>query len=317
MQLAIGFFIGFALIGAGVLFFVLSYRWLTTDDVTNRLIEFVSDEPQQQHRWTPALSTRRLELAGTLFDRTIVPAFRRIANFFGRFTPNRIIGDLERQLVIAGHPMGLGARGFFGLRLMFILIGFVVAFIILQIGSSPQFVLASMMAIVGSIAYPSLWLRRKIRFRQNLILRSLPDSVDMLSVCASAGLGFDQAMQRVSEYWETPMGLEFGRVVTEMEMGLSRKDALRNLADRIELSELSSFVSLIIQSDSLGMSISDALHAMAEQMRVERRYRAQEQARKLPNKILFPVIFFIFPAMFAVLLGPSIPSLLDLFEFIQ
>jgi tight adherence protein C len=281
------------------------------------LIEFVSDEPQKQRRWSPALNARRLELAGTLFDRTIVPVFRRIANFFGRFTPNRIIGELERQLVVAGNPMGLGARGFFGLRLIFIFIGFTIAFIILQMGSSPQIILASIMAIIGFLAYPSLWLRRKMRFRQNRILRSLPDSVDMLSVCASAGLGFDQAMQRVSEHWQTPMGLELGRVVTEMEMGLSRRDALRNLAERIDLSELSSFVSLIIQSDSLGMSISDALHSMAEQMRVERRYRAQEQARKLPNKILFPVIFFIFPAMFAVLLGPSIPSLLDLFEFIQ
>ena len=100
-------------------------------------------------------------------------------------------------------------------------------------------------------------------------------------------------------------------------MGLSRKDALRNLAERIDLTELSSFVSLIIQSDQLGMSISDALHAMAEQMRVERRYRAQEKARKLPNKILFPVAFLIFPAMFVVLLGPSLPSLLDLFGFIK
>ena len=98
-----------------------------------------------------------------------------------------------------------------------------------------------------------------------------------------------------------------------MEMGLSRQEALRNFADRVAMPEISSFASLIIQSDQLGMSVSDTLHSQADQMRVERRYRAQEEARKIPTKMLFPMAFMIFPAIFAVVLGPAIPSLLDFF----
>jgi tight adherence protein C len=136
----------------------------------------------------------------------------------------------------------------------------------------------------------------------------------MLSVCASAGLGFDQSLQRVSEYWKTAIAVELGRVVTEMEMGLSRRQALRNLADRLEVTEISSFVAIILQSEQLGMSISDTLHSQADQMRVERHYRAEEMARKAPIKMLLPLAFLIFPAILAVLLAPSIPPLLSLFN---
>ena len=106
-------------------------------------------------------------------------------------------------------------------------------------------------------------------------------------------------------------------MVSEMEMGLTRRDALRNLADRLDISELSSFVSIIIQSDQLGMSISDTLQALAGQMRVEWRFKAQEEARKIPVKILLPLVFFVFPAMLAVILGPSIPALMNMFSTVQ
>jgi tight adherence protein C len=126
----------------------------------------------------------------------------------------------------------------------------------------------------------------------------------------------DQSLQRVSENWRTELSAEFGRVVSEMEMGVSRSAALRNLADRLDISELSSFVAVIIQSDQLGMSIADTLQAQAEQMRIERRFRAQEQARKVPLKMLFPMILLIFPAMLAVVCGPTIPILVNFFRTI-
>jgi tight adherence protein C len=161
---------------------------------------------------------------------------------------------------------------------------------------------------------PTVWLKRRVRKRQDQIRKGLPDALDMLSVTAEAGLGFDQSLQRVSEYWKTPVGIEFGRVVSEMEMGVSRRTALRNMADRLDVTELSSFVAVIIQSDQLGMSIADALHAQAKQMRIERRFRAQEAARKVPLKMLFPMLLLIFPAMLAVVCGPSIPILTDFFS---
>jgi len=161
---------------------------------------------------------------------------------------------------------------------------------------------------------PVLWLRMMVHSRQTKIQKGLPDALDMLSVCASAGLGFDQSLQRVSEYWDTPIAIELGRVVKEMEMGISRQEALRGLADRIDVGELTTFVSLVIQSDQLGMSISDTLQAQADQMRIERRFRAQEQARMIPIKMLVPLAFMIFPALIAVVLGPAIPPIIDLFS---
>ncbi|RPI32246.1 MAG: type II secretion system F family protein [Chloroflexota bacterium] len=164
---------------------------------------------------------------------------------------------------------------------------------------------------------PKVWLDRKVRFRQNKVRRGLPDALDMLSVCSSAGLGFDQSLKRVSEYWDTPVGAEFGRVITEIEMGLSRREALRNLSDRLEVAEVSSFVSFILQTEQLGLSISDTLHSLADQMRIERRLRAQEQAQKVPTKMLFPMVFLIFPALMALILGPVVPTMVEFFANIN
>jgi tight adherence protein C len=135
----------------------------------------------------------------------------------------------------------------------------------------------------------------------------------MLSVCVTAGLGFDQALQRVNEHWETPISIEFGRVLKEIEMGLSRRDALRNMVDRLDVPEVSSFVSFVLQTEQLGMSIADTLLTQAEQMRVMRRMRAQEQAQKAPTKMLLPMVFLIFPAILAIILGPVVPTLMEVF----
>ena len=116
------------------------------------------------------------------------------------------------------------------------------------------------------------------------------------------------------EHWDTLIGHECGRVINEMEMGLTRRDALRNLSDRVEIREISSFVALILQTEQLGMSVSDTLHAQAEQMRIERRFRAQEQAQKAPIKMLIPMALLIFPALLAVILGPAIPTMMEIFS---
>jgi pilus assembly protein TadC len=253
---------------------------------------------------------------------------------------------MERQLAIAGNPLGLGPREFYVLRLGFTVIGFTLAILLLQsdlystgstaggiaipvtgtLFTSPEVierpislsgVLISIMVLVFTSNLPKTWLHRQVRIRTTSIRKSLPDALDMLSVCADAGLGFDQSLQRVSNSWDNTLAREFGRVVTEMGMGVSRKTALRNLAERTDVPELNSFVAVILQSDQLGMSITQTLHAQAKQMRIERRFRAQEQARKMPLKMLFPLILLIFPAMFAVILGPMVPVLNELFTVIR
>jgi len=313
MQLVLLFVFGAIFLLAGGVFVILSLGWMFRDDLTTRLDSYVTDTEVQQSAWSPVVQSRSQELTGSLASRLLVPLTQGIGRLLGRLTPASSIESLRRQLVIAGNPMRLGPREFYGLRVAFMILGIGLTYLVISRGFSRLNMLMALMVLMITYIFPILWLRMMVSGRQNKIRKSLPDALDMLSVCADAGLGFDQALQRVSEFWNTAFALELGRVVAEMEMGVSRRDALRNLADRFNITELSSFVSVIIQSEQLGMSISDTLHAQADQMRVERRFRAQELARTLPIKMLLPLAFLIFPAMLAVLLGPAIPPIINLF----
>jgi tight adherence protein C len=344
MQPVIMSIVSFALVVAGVAFFVLGVNSFSVNELAQRLHEYVSQEAEARKARSSIIS-RRAELSGSFRKRVITPWLKRFSLLLGKLTPGELSANVERELAIAGNPMGLGPREFYGIRIIFSLIGIWLAFQIFQgniltFGSSSgdaafsitnlkvgtqgarssinlTTLLASIISLFVVSNLPNTWLRRKVRARKDSIRKGLPDALDMLSVCADAGLGFDQSLQRVSEYWKTPLGAEFSRVVAEISMGVSRQMALRNLADRVDVPELSSFVAVILQSDQLGMSITDTLHAQAKQMRIERRFRAQEQARKMPLKMLFPLLLLIFPAMLAVILGPMIPVMGELFTMLR
>ncbi|HEY5729190.1 MAG TPA: type II secretion system F family protein [Anaerolineales bacterium] len=305
--------LGLVLIVGGYFALVFSIRWFGTEELSSRLSTYVTTAEAQSRQLTSTTAIRNRELTGSFISRTLLPFFRQAGSFLGRLTPANSIEQLRRQLYIAGYPLGLGPREFFGLRIAFIFFGFFLALLMLRRGINSVNLLLGAAIFFVCLIFPVLWLRMLVGSRQDKLRKGLPDALDMLSVCADAGLGFDQALQRISEHWTTPIGLELGRVVAEMEMGSSRREALRNLADRLDVSEISSFVSVILQSEQLGMSIADTLHAQAEQMRIERRFRAQEVARTLPIKMLIPLAFMIFPAILAVILGPAIPQLADLF----
>jgi tight adherence protein C len=338
--------IGFILLIIGLIILFFGFRYTSADSITERLYIYLGGMEPQDAELSLSQRQRRPQVSGSFRTRILYPTFHSIAGFFGRLTPGRLSASMERQLAIAGNPMGLGPREFYAIRLGFTVIGFVLALMLIQSGlystntmaggiaipvtGSPfanpvvterpvslTGVLISLMVLIVLSNLPKTWLQRKVRIRTNSIRKSLPDALDMLSVCADAGLGFDQSLQRVSSSWDNTLAREFGRVVTEMGMGVSRKTALKNLADRTDVPELSSFVAVILQSDQLGMSITQTLHAQAKQMRIERRFRAQELARKMPLKMLFPLILLIFPAMFAVILGPMVPVLSELFTAIR
>jgi tight adherence protein C len=313
IQTLIPIWAGAFLIGLGLLFLIISIRWFSTDELSRRLQDFVKETPPEARSLDTTLSMRKRELSGSLANRILLPGFKYLGRLLGRLTPSSTLQGLNQQLATAGNPLGLGAREFYGLRLAFLFLGFWLIFLVLRSGLTTERLAVSLLILYISGYFPKSWLRGRVRARQNKIRKGLPDALDMLSVCAEAGLGFDQAMQRVSEYWKTPVGIEFGRMIREMEMGLSRQEALRNMADRLDVNELSSFVAVIVQSDQLGMSIADTLQAQAKQMREERRFRAQEQARKLPLKMLLPMVLLIMPAMFAIVLGPTIPTLSEFF----
>lgn len=255
------------------------------------------------------------EMSGSLFSRTILNGINKVIDYLSRFAPAKMAAKTEHQLAIAGHPGNLHAPGFFAVQLLVLMGGVWLASLLNRDLSNLDFnsVMLGLLVIIISWLLPASWLKGKVRRRQDEIQRGLPDALDMLSVCASAGLGFDQSLQRISEYWDTDLGIELRRVVHEMEMGVPRSEALRNMASRLDVDDLSRFIATIVQAEKIGMSYAAVLHSQADQMRVLRQLRAREVANKLPGKMILPVALFIFPAIIAVILGPAIPILLNIF----
>ena len=153
--------------------------------------------------------------------------------------------------------------------------------------------------------FPQLWLGGKISRRQQSVRRSLPDALDLLTICVEAGLGFDMAMQKVCGKWESELSLAFGRVIQEVQLGKVRREAMRDMADRIGLPEMTSFVAAVIQSEQLGVSLAKILRIQSDQMRIKRRQFAEEKAHKAPIKMLIPMGLLIFPSLMIVLLTPA------------
>jgi tight adherence protein C len=158
--------------------------------------------------------------------------------------------------------------------------------------------------------FPVLWIRSKIRRRQDGIIKALPDALDLLTICVEAGLGFDQAMGKVYEKWDNDLSVAFGRVLREIQLGKIRREALRDMADRMGVPDVTSFTAAVIQADQLGVSMTKILRVQSDQMRVKRRQRAQEKAHQAPIKMMIPMVLLIFPSLWIVLLGPAIIFLL-------
>lgn len=247
------------------------------------------------------------EREGSLLNRIMGKWTQTTSGFIGRFTPKQSMENLNRKISIAGHPYGLSGVQFLNIQFMLILMGLLIDILIYQqdIAASRKLFVMIVIPIIFYIV-TIVWLDSIVRRNKNVMRKDLPDTLDMLSVCATAGLGFDQSLQRVSHHWKNLLGEELNRVISEMEVGVPRSDALRNLANRLKISELSTFISVIIQSESLGVSISNTLHIQAEQARQQRKFNIQEEAQKLPAKMIFPLAFLILPALLAVILGPSI-----------
>jgi tight adherence protein C len=167
-------------------------------------------------------------------------------------------------------------------------------------------------AIGGAIGYvfPGIWLGQKIKKRKHSILKSMPDALDLLTISVEAGLGFDLALQRVGDKWDNELSKEFNRVLSDTRLGTPRRDAMRLMADRCGVEDLSNFVQAIVQAEQLGVSIGKILKVQSEQMRIRRRQRAEELAHQAPIKMLFPMAFLIFPSILVVILGPALPRLL-------
>jgi len=230
-------------------------------------------------------------------------------------TPGTVLVRLRRRLDYAGNPpywtvdrlfevkgLGLVAAGVLALLLGFATGGGVGAVVGALVG-----------APLGFFA-PDLVLYDISERRQDRIRRTLPDILDVLTVSVEAGLGFDAALAQITRYGRGPLAGEFARVLQEMQIGRSRVEALRALGQRTSVTELRAFCAIVVQASELGVPIANVLREQAAQMRIRRRQRAEELAQKVPVKILFPLIFCLFPALFIVVLGPGVINILHTFR---
>jgi tight adherence protein C len=233
--------------------------------------------------------------------------------FLAKLSPQANLQDLHHRLELAGRPHNWSAIDLVGVRVLAAFLLAALTLVLLSFSEVDGLRKLLMALLCGLLGYylPLLWLNSAVRKRQSALLKALPDGLDMLNVCVGAGLGFDAALSKVGERWETPLADEFNRVVAEIRLGKVRREALQAMATRTEVSEIENFVATVVQADQLGVSIAKVLRTQAEQMRILRRQRAEEEAHQATIKLLFPLVFLIFPAMLAVLLGPAVPQIMN------
>lgn len=244
-----------------------------------------------------------------------IAGLRRIGAIVANNTPAAVLDRLHEQLLQGGLTTTMRAEEFLAVNI----IGAVTA-VFVALGwmavSHPSARLAVMgfliLTIVGVCA-PRTWLRRHVDERKQSIFKDLPDALDLMVISVEAGVSFDGALQVVADHLEGPLGIELARTLTEMELGLSRREALQNLRRRCNVPELAHVVAALIQADALGMPVGRVLRAQATEMRSKRRQWAREKAGKLPIKILFPLVLFIFPPVFVIVIGPAWSDIVKLF----
>jgi tight adherence protein C len=255
------------------------------------------------------------EMSRPFSERVLLPLMQRISARLVRFWPDRRLRMIRTRLLLAGSPGGLRAIDFVLIRLF--VAGAFLALGGLYLYLSPAGVTltaASVALFFGLCGFymPNVWLSGRIKRRQQAILRSLPDAIDMLTITTEAGLSFESGLQEIMTKWDNELSREFGRTLRDIGMGSSRRNALSELAVRCGIPDVQSFVTALNQAEEMGVSIGRVLRTQSEDLRVRRRQRAYELANQAPVKIMFPLVFLIFPSIFAVLLGPAIPQLLAL-----
>ena len=260
-------------------------------------------------------STRDQELLDPLRQRALQPFLAGLTGIGRRFTPVGYVEKVRQRFVWAGETDPTTVDRFLAVRVVTIalaVLAFVAIFILglLPLSGMPKLIVGA--AIVGGLVMgPDSVLNKKVEARQHEIQITLPDVLDLLVISVEAGLGFEQALDRVIHSVPGALSEEFSRMLGETRAGANRSDAMRAMDDRCNVPELRSFVMAIIQADTFGVSIGRVLRSQSEEMRIKRRQLAEEQAQKAPVKMMIPMVFCIFPALFAVVLGPAILQIKD------
>ncbi len=283
----------------------LFFKGLTTepeeDTLQTRLSQY-STRPQ---------TLEEIELQKPFSERLLKPIFLKLSSTVASKTPAKTLDDIRAKLEAAGNPNNLTIADFLGLK------GFAALALggmaVLVLINSDQSILIKLGAPVAAGFFgqmlPNMWVGGKITSRQKELSLAMPNALDLLTISVEAGMGFEQALQKVADKWDNALTREFHRVLREQRMGMSRREALRALGIRAGVPEVANFTSAIIQADQLGVSISRILQLQSSEMRIRRRQKAEKLAHEAPLKMTFPMVLFMMPSLWIIILGPMWPNM--------
>lgn len=301
----IAILLGLAAFGAVLLFF-----WYASQSIEQRIEGRSSLKAIESYSW------QGNDLVGkehSFLERVMVPLNARSLELAKRFTPVGYIESKRQMLIVAGRRGPDELDRFLVIRVLS-LVGAVLALPIgLALLPGPPGKKLLMAAVIAAafVFMPDARLKSAAQSRQKQIRRALPDTMDLLTISVEAGLGFEQAIDRITTSVDGPLSVEFSRMIGEMRAGAARAEALNALDQRTQIEEVKTFVLAMVQADQFGISIGRVLRAQSDEMRIKRRQLAQEAAQKAPVKMLLPMTFFIFPALFVVLLGPAAMKIVE------
>jgi tight adherence protein C len=257
-------------------------------------------------------SLEEMELQLPFYERVMRPAVQRLAKL-GRRQEGGMITRIDNKLQKAGYPGGLRGADWMGVKLLsliaFAIIGFLFGLFIM--GAFVTGLLGALLGAALGYLAPEFWLGKKVAARSMAMTLQLPDALDLLTISVEAGLGFDAALAKVVEKMEGPLVDEFRQALAEVRMGRTRREALRDVAERADAQPITNFIGAIVQAEQLGVPIAKVLQIQSNQLRIERRQRAEEAAAKAPVKMLFPMVGCIFPTIFIVILGPAVVTVMS------
>ncbi len=256
------------------------------------------------------------ELNQPLLTRVIRPMLDYMGRAMMKITPGEMLASLESKVIKAGSPGNLTVKEWANIQALIVTVLPLLTYIVTR-GSGVKtgtLILFIASEIALGFILPGFILGKLLTTRQKTILNSLPDVIDLITVSVEAGLGFDGALMKVVDKKPGPLADEFDKVLQEIKVGRQKKDALRDMSQRLDIQDFTAFAGSIIQADQFGVGIANVLRIQSEQMRLKRKQRAQERAMKVPVKMLIPMVVFIFPTLFIVLLGPVVLKLIEQFS---
>jgi tight adherence protein C len=288
--------LGAALVFAAIVLLVLGLAWQTPNPMDARVLAIRGERASLDFATGEGPGNARARLFG--------PMAESLAATVKKVLPINWVKGIERRLIMAGEPTTLSGFLIGSLVADGVLVLLAVTLVSSSGASQMSMIMLLLIGVIGLMG-PKIWLDNRVRHRQKDILKSLPDAFDLVTTCVEAGLGLEAALARVAEKTAGAFGEELHLMLRDVALGKLRRDALKEMGERVGLQDLTTFINAVVQAESMGTSIAAVLRVQADQMRMKRRQRAEQQAQAAPIKMMFPLVLFIFPTMFIVILGPA------------